>query len=185
MPPAARGSSPESGPSSSCWPLPETPATPTISPARTARPMPLRLTPKGRAAARRAAHAQHLGAWRAVAGAQAGGFGPVIRRARLALVSCVGSTSPTTARRAAPCSGGTGCRISFSFVRDVEDGAALAGELAQRDEELLDGLRRQHRGGLVEDQELGWVSSARTISTRWRSPTLSVCTGRIGSTGRP
>ena len=31
----------------------------------------------------------------------------------------------------------------------------------------------------------GLVSSARTISTRCRSPTLSVCTGRCGSTSRP
>ncbi len=31
----------------------------------------------------------------------------------------------------------------------------------------------------------GFVISARTISTRWRSPTDSVCTGRSGSTSRP
>ena len=31
----------------------------------------------------------------------------------------------------------------------------------------------------------GLVISARTISTRWRSPTESVCTGRSGSTSRP
>ncbi len=31
----------------------------------------------------------------------------------------------------------------------------------------------------------GLVSSARTISTRWRSPTDSECTGRSGSTSRP
>ncbi len=31
----------------------------------------------------------------------------------------------------------------------------------------------------------GWVSSARMISTRCISPTLSVCTGRWGSMSRP
>ena len=31
----------------------------------------------------------------------------------------------------------------------------------------------------------GSVSSARTISTRWRSPTLKLCTGRSGSTSSP
>ncbi len=41
------GSSPEMALSSSCWPLPETPAMPTISPLRTSRWMFLRLTPNG------------------------------------------------------------------------------------------------------------------------------------------
>ncbi|EWS52662.1 hypothetical protein X551_04550 [Methylibium sp. T29] len=41
------------------------------------------------------------------------------------------------------------------LVADVEDGAAALGQLAQRDEQGLDGLRRQHRGRLVEDQQLG------------------------------
>jgi hypothetical protein len=39
------------------------------------------------------------------------------------------------------------------LVADIEDRAALAGELAQRDEERLDRLRRQHRRRLVEDQQ--------------------------------
>ena len=39
------------------------------------------------------------------------------------------------------------------LVADVEDAAALVGELAQRLEELLHGLRREHRGGLVHDEE--------------------------------
>ena len=37
----------------------------------------------------------------------------------------------------------------------------------------------------AENVWLGLVSSARTISTRWRSPTDSVCTGRSGSTASP
>ena len=41
------------------------------------------------------------------------------------------------------------------LVRDVEDRAAARGELAQRLEQLLDLLRRQHRGRLVHDQEPG------------------------------
>jgi hypothetical protein len=39
------------------------------------------------------------------------------------------------------------------LVRDVEDRAAFARELAQRHEERLHRLRRQHRRRLVEDQE--------------------------------
>ncbi len=42
---AARGSSPESAAISSCCPLPETPAMPTISPARTSKRMPRRFMP--------------------------------------------------------------------------------------------------------------------------------------------
>ena len=39
------------------------------------------------------------------------------------------------------------------LVADVEDAAALVGQAAQRLEELLDRLRRQHRRGLVHDEE--------------------------------
>ena len=40
------------------------------------------------------------------------------------------------------------------LVADVEDAAAVGGELAQGDEQALDGLRREHRSRLVEDQQL-------------------------------
>jgi hypothetical protein len=40
------------------------------------------------------------------------------------------------------------------LVADVEDAAALAGELAQHHEELFHRLGREHRGGLVQDQQL-------------------------------
>ena len=39
------------------------------------------------------------------------------------------------------------------LVADVEDRAALVGEPAQRDEQRLHRLRRQHRGRLVQDQQ--------------------------------
>ena len=41
------------------------------------------------------------------------------------------------------------------LVRDEDDGEALALELAQVVEELVDLLRHEHRGGLVEDQDAG------------------------------
>ncbi len=41
----------------------------------------------------------------------------------------------------------------FELVADIEDGAAIGGELAQGDEERLDRLRGEHRGGLVHDEE--------------------------------
>ena len=46
------------------------------------------------------------------------------------------------------------------LVADVEDAAPLGGQLAQRLEQLDDGLRRQHRGRLVEDQQLGLLQQA-------------------------
>ena len=42
----------------------------------------------------------------------------------------------------------------FELVADVEDRAALGLEAIEHDEELIGFLRRQHRGRLVEDQEL-------------------------------
>ena len=44
----------------------------------------------------------------------------------------------------------------IQFVADVEDGAALAFEPVEHDEQLIGFLRRQYRGRLVEDQEL-WI----------------------------
>ncbi|MCY1226253.1 hypothetical protein D9M72_384800 [compost metagenome] len=40
------------------------------------------------------------------------------------------------------------------LVADVEDAGAFGGQLAQRDEECFHRLRRQHRGGFVQDQQL-------------------------------
>src|SRR5262249_6391141 len=39
------------------------------------------------------------------------------------------------------------------LVADIEDGGAFARERAKRVEELLDGLRGEHRGGLVHDEQ--------------------------------
>ncbi len=47
------------------------------------------------------------------------------------------------------------------LVADVQDAAPRPGELAQRDEQPLDRLWRQHRGGFVEDQQPG-VGEQRT-----------------------
>jgi len=40
------------------------------------------------------------------------------------------------------------------LVADVEDGAALGGQLAQGGKELLNGTRGQHRGRLIQDEKL-------------------------------
>ena len=42
----------------------------------------------------------------------------------------------------------------MQLVADVEDAAALAGQLFQHHKQLLYRLRGEHRGGLVEDEQL-------------------------------
>ena len=46
------------------------------------------------------------------------------------------------------------------FVADVENAAALFGELAQRLKQLAHSLRREHRGWLIHDQKLGVLQQA-------------------------
>ena len=50
--------------------------------------------------------------------------------------------------------GGTQCTDFMQLVADVEDAAAFASEFVQDDKELFDRLRCQHRGGLVQNQQL-------------------------------
>src|SRR5437763_10708816 len=42
--------------------------------------------------------------------------------------------------------------LLVELVADVEDAAAFIGQPAQRDEQRVDRLRREHRRGLVEDE---------------------------------
>ena len=72
------------------------------------------------------------------------------------------------------------------LVADVEDRAALGRQLAQRDEQLLHRLRRQHRGRLVEDQQLRVWSAARARSRRAgaRPPTACAPAARGRRRGR-
>ena len=83
-----------------------------------------------------------------------GGAAPSIRSDRLSLVSSRGSTWPaarpprSTVQRVAE-------RAHLvELVADVEDRAALGGELAQGREQPLHHLRRQHGRRLVENQQL-------------------------------
>ena len=145
---------PEITPASARWPLPETPAMPTISPARTAR---LRRRCSGvpawpevempcerqhgralrRGAPRRrhdlvAAHQpRHLG------GGRRGG-----------VVDVAGDAAVAQHHAA------MGQRAHLvELVRDEDDAEPLRGHGPQRREQAVDLGRRQHRGRLVEDQE--------------------------------
>ena len=96
-PAGARRSSPESAAISSCWPLPDTPAMPTISPALTCSASRDSVVPKGSACGRSSPSTASTTS-PGVAGRlrSAGGSAPIISFDSEALVSCVGSTSPVT-----------------------------------------------------------------------------------------
>jgi len=78
-----------------------------------------------------------------------------LRGARLPRVraSC-NATGPQNGRRIAQRSN------LIELVADIEDAAALRRKLAQNLEQALDSLRCQHRGRLVEDQQLRVLQQA-------------------------
>ncbi len=104
-----------------------------------------------------------------------GGSAPIIRRDRLALVSFVGIDLAGDLAAAQHRAVVAERADLVELVRDVEDRAAFGGELAQRDEQRLHRLRRQHRGRLVEDQQLRARSSARARSRRAASRRPRAC----------
>jgi hypothetical protein len=108
-----------------------------------------------------------------------------MRRDRLALLSFVGSTSPVTRPPRS-----TGAVVAqradlVELVADVQDAAALPASRRSVTKSLSTACGVSTEVGSSRMSSLGSVISARTISTRCRSPTDSVCTGRSGSTSRP
>ena len=160
--PAARPRAPAS---SSFWPLPATPAMPRISPrADLEARCPCRVDaerPVGRqvevAHGRAAAAPPRAPARRESVRSSA----PIISSAMLLRglgLGIAGRRPPC--RRAGSWRASQSALISSQLVADVEDRAALGGELAQRLEQPLDLLRRQHRGRLVHDQQLRVLQQA-------------------------
>ena len=95
---SASGASPEIAYSNSCWPLPETPAMPTISPACTSRWISLRSVPKGSSEACERPASRSLVSPPPVDApcSQTGRSLPIISRAIEAGVSCEGMQLPVT-----------------------------------------------------------------------------------------
>ncbi len=154
-PGGARGSSPESAAISSCWPLPETPAMPRISPARTSKSIALERGPERILLGQReAAHREdeRAGAHLAMLELRRLGADHEARQAGVGLLGRIDLARDLAAaqHRAVVAQGAD----LVELVRDVEDRAALGGELAQGHEQRLHRLRRQHRGRLVEDEQL-------------------------------
>ena len=157
--------SPLSAAISSFWPLPATPAMPRISPARDLEARcPCRSTPNASRRGRSRACDRQRGRRR--------------RRARRALAACLqlGADHHLAPCRARSRRLGSQCADHLAaaqdrgavaqrpdlvqLVADVEDRAALGRQPAQRLEQLLDLLRRQHRGRLVHDQQLRVLQQA-------------------------
>jgi len=72
------------------------------------------------------------------------------------------------------------------LVRDEDDRLPLLGELLEDAVQVLDLLRRQHRGRLVEDEHVGAaVQRLFRISTRCWTPTETSSIRASGSTSKP
>ena len=146
---------PASASSSSDWPLPATPAMPTISPARTSKLMPLtRGTPCSPATSRS----------RTSSTGSRGRAGPFsTRSSTLRPTISSASSSLRGLRRPAVRHHRAGAHHAdlvghrhdlAQLVGDQDDGAALRLEVAQDAEQMVGLLRRQHAGGLVQDQDV-------------------------------
>ena len=109
---------------------------------------------------RRGSGATRVAAAAAFAAACARSSAPIIIAASDAAVSRRGSQVPTTLAAAQNRRGVAERPDLVELVADVEDRAALGGEPAQRREQLLGLLRREHRGRLVHDQQLRRLQQA-------------------------
>ena len=140
---------------SSFCPLPATPATPKISPALTLSATSCSATPNSLGFGRLRPSAASLGApkLRLAGLAISLRFAPIIISAIEREVSRFGSQCATTLPPRRMVAVSHKRHDLVQLVRDVEDRAAARRELSQSLEQLLDFLRRQHRGRLVHDQQ--------------------------------
>ena len=181
--------SPDSAASSSFWPLPETPAMPTISPARTVRRIVARATCRTDRPARSDERVARRARRRPACASRWRGCGrspPIIMRASDADVSCRGSHVPVTRPRAQHRRAVAQRADLVELVADVEDAAAFrrrAGAASRTASRTACGVSTDVGSSMISSR--GSCSRQRTISTRCRSPTDIVCTWRRGSSGRP
>ena len=142
--------------SSSDWPLPETPAMPTISPART-----LKETLSTRAMPFSSFQVRFLTSSTASPGF-AGPFSTRSSTRRPTISSASSSTLVSLVSRgrhhlaAAHDRDAVGDGHDLAqLVGDEDDGLALVAQRAEDAEQVIGLVRRQHAGGLVEDQDVG------------------------------
>ena len=158
------GISPESASISSFWPLPAMPATPRISPGATAKLTSFRSAPNGLGEATVSLSTTRRGGaarsttrrLRACGSSSAAIISSASSLADFSRGDAMGDDAAEPHDRR-----GVAERADLlELVADVEDRAAFGGEPAQRLEQLLGFLRRQHRGRLVHDQQLRLLQQA-------------------------
>ena len=160
---------------------------PRISPERTSSDTSRSAVPKGsgeasetRSSARRTSPG--AAAERALA---RGGSRPIMSRARSAELAVAGSAVPATRPSRSTVARWQSARISSSLWlmnRIAQPSAASARSVSNSGATPCGGSTEV---GSSMIRSRGDCRSARTISTRWRSPTESACTGASGSSGRP
>ena len=183
---AARVLSPDSAYKSSFWPLPDTPAMPTTSPVRTCRATCRKSTPNWSSLSRSSCFTSSTMS-PVLTGrcSSAGGSAPIIRRLSEAFDSWRGSQSPDTLPARKTVQAVQSARISCNLWLMYKMLQPCAASLRSVTNRFSTACGVSTDVGSSRIRSLGCVSSARTISTRCRSPTLSVCTGRAGSSCRP
>ena len=159
---------------------------PTISPPRTSKSMPFKVTPNGSSCGRfKLRSASTTSPSRAATCCNGGGSAPIIRRDRLALVCSRGSTSPVTWPARSTVQRWHSARISSSLWLMYKMLQPSAANWRKVMNSVSTACGVSTEVGSSRISSFGFVISARTISTRWRSPTDRVCTGRSGSTSKP
>ena len=180
------GISPDRAASNSFWPLPDTPAMPTISPLRTARLIERRVMPKGSRVFRvsRSMRSSASPGSRA-SRRHSGRSEPIIIFARLAAVSCFGLAVPVTRppRNTVALSHKDWISSSLWLIYKMEQPSAASRRNVSNSFSTACGVSTEVGSSMISS--FGFCSRQRTISTRWRSPTDMLCTSRCGSIGRP
>ena len=182
----ARVSSPLRAYSNSRWPLPDTPAMPTISPWRTCKSIGDRFMPNGswRASCNCRTSSTTAPGW-LVWWSSAGGSLPIIIWLKEALVSSLGMHAPLTRPARSTVQWVHSARISCSLWLMYKILQPSATNWRSTANSLSTACGVSTEVGSSKISKRGSHSRARMISTRCISPTLRVCTGRSGSMSRP
>ena len=187
LPPDFKAISPEISAANSCWPLPEIPAMPRISPPRTDSDTSVSDTPKGSSLAKvRFESASRSSPSPCGVGCTGGGIGrPIIKVARSCAVPWRGSSRAVTRpwRRIVAVSQSS--RISSSLWLMNKIAMPLARSARSVSNSSATDCGGKTEVGSSNISNAGFNSRQRMISTLWRSPTDKACTIACGSTDRP
>ena len=182
----ARVSSPEIRAINSPWPLPDTPAMPTISPLRTTSDSACNALPVRSSGCIDKSRTTSMSAPASRAAPVArGGSAPIIRRDRLATVSARGSHTPVSLPPRSTVAREHSERTSSSLWLMYRMATPSEASLRSVPNSFSTACGVSTEVGSSMISSCGFCSRQRMISTRWRSPTDSAYTGCAGSTGNP